>query len=70
MAENNNSETNDGKRVPLSIKVDPAVFGIVSGYAVEEDRSLSNMIERLLKTHPRIQPSIEAEAAEAAAVSG
>jgi hypothetical protein len=41
--------------VTLGIKLDPQIFGIVGKIAVEEDRSLSHVIERLLRSHPIIE---------------
>lgn len=61
-----NTEPNTNK-VAIGAKVDPAIFAALSHFAVEEDRTLSNTIERLLKTHPRIQPILEAESASVAA---
>lgn len=40
-------------------KLDPAVYAVIDRLRREEDRPFSNMIERLLKTHPRIQPILE-----------
>jgi hypothetical protein len=54
-------------KIQVAAKIDPAVFALVERLRAEEDRNLSNMIERLLKTHPRIQPSLEAETAGAGA---
>lgn len=42
-------------------KMDPVLYGIIERLRVDEDRSFSNMIERLLKTHPRIQEILEPE---------
>ena len=47
--------------------MDSAVIAAVSQLADEEDRSFTNMAERLLKTHPSIQPIYEAATAEVAA---
>lgn len=54
-------------RVPVGLRLDPLVFGVVSDLAVADDRSLSQMIERLLKTHPQVQDLLEAESATTAA---
>lgn len=53
-------------KVSLSMRMDPALFSAVSDLAVAEDRSLSNMIERLLKLTPQIQEIIGTEPATAA----
>jgi hypothetical protein len=54
-------------KVQAGVKMDPELFAIVDQFRAEEDRSMSNMIERLLKTHPRIQEVLEAEPASVAA---
>jgi hypothetical protein len=54
-------------KVQAGVKMDPELFAIVDQFRAEEDRSMSNMIERLLKTHPRIQEVLEAEPATVAA---
>lgn len=45
--------------------LEPDVFAIVDRLRAEEDRSMSNMILVLLKTHPRIQPILEGQTAVA-----
>lgn len=62
-----NTEQNDNNKVQIGTKVAPDIFSIVKEIAVLEDRSISNTVERLLKTHPRIQPLLEAETAGAGA---
>jgi len=57
--------TND--KVQIAARVDPALFAVIDRFRSEEDRNLSNMIERLLKTHPRIQEVLEAGPATVAA---
>lgn len=52
---------------PLATRVDPQIFGAVEHIANTEERTISNTIERLLKTHPRVQEILEA--GETAAVS-
>lgn len=52
-------------KVQAGAQLDPEVFAIVERLRIEEDRSMSNMIERLLKTHPRIQPILEGESVAA-----
>lgn len=49
------------KKVPIGVNVDPAIYQVVSGFAETEDRPMSNMVERLLKTHPRVQEVLAAE---------
>lgn len=52
-------------RVQVGANLDPTIFREVSRIAIEEDRSVSNTINQLLKTHPRIAAEIGAETAEA-----
>lgn len=47
--------------------LEPELFAAVESIRVEEDRPMSQMINRLLKTHPRIQPILEAQTAEVSA---
>lgn len=60
-----NSEPVNSSKISLSLKVDPEIHAAISKLADDEDRpSLSNMGERLLKTHPQIQAAL-AEAVHA-----
>ena len=61
----NEEQNNTTIKVPVSAKFDPDVFGAVSKLAVADDRSLSNMIERLLKESPRVQELLESATAAA-----
>jgi hypothetical protein len=54
------------EKVQIAARIDSAVFAVVDRFREEEDRNMSNMIERLLKTHPRVQEVLEAETATAA----
>ncbi len=59
-------ETNDDK-ITKSIRFEPTLHAALVQLTADEDRpSLNNMVERLLKTHPRIQPILEAGQAETA----
>lgn len=49
-----NTEQNNN-RIQYGGKLDPVVYAVVDRLREEEDRPFSNMIERLLKTHPRVQ---------------
>lgn len=60
------TETNNIK-IQVGAKLDPALVAIIEDFRLEEDRSFSNMVGLLLKTHPRIQPILEAEPATAGA---
>jgi hypothetical protein len=57
----------DTKKLQALTMLDPELFAIVERFKNEEDRSMSNMISNLLKTHPRIQPILEGQSAEVAA---
>lgn len=54
-------------KIQVAAKIDAALYAVIDRFRVEEDRNLSNMIERLLKTHPRIQQILETEASFAVA---
>lgn len=60
-------EQNTNKKVPVGTNLEPAVHAAVESLRAEEDRPMSNMVERLLKTHPRVQEILEAESATVAA---
>lgn len=64
MANENEMETG---KTQTSLRIEVSVLNAVTQLAGEEDRSMTNMIERLLKTHPRIQPILEGQSAEVAA---
>lgn len=51
------------EKVQIAARVDASLFAVIDGFRADEDRNMSNMIERLLKTHPRIQPMLESEPA-------
>jgi len=58
------------EKVATSIRIEPDVYAAVGKLAEEEDRpSMANMIERLLKTHPRVQPMLETEPATTGATA-
>ena len=51
---------NQKEKVATSIRIEPEVYAAVGKLAEVEDRpSMANMIERLLKTHPRVQELME-----------
>jgi hypothetical protein len=41
--------------------VDIELYNVLEQLRAEEERPLSNMIVRLLKTHPRVEPLLKAE---------
>ncbi len=51
----------NNKKIQAGTNLDPTVYAVVERLRIEEDRPMSNMIERLLKTHPRVQPLLERE---------
>lgn len=60
-----NTEQNTQPKVQIAARVDANIFAAIDGFRIEEDRNISGMIERLLKTHPRVQ-EILAQQTEAA----
>lgn len=53
---------NQNSRVATSIRIDSDVYAAIAQLAEEEDRpSQANMVERLLKTHPRVRKILEAD---------
>lgn len=52
-------ETTATKTVQFGMRMEPVLFGAVSDLAVQEDRSIANMIERILKSSPQIQERLE-----------
>lgn len=54
-----NTEQNEAK-IPAGTNLEPAVHKIVTKLAAEDDRSISNTIERLLKQSPAVAELLEA----------
>jgi hypothetical protein len=54
--DDNNEQTN---KIPYAGKMDPALHAVIERFRIEEDRGFTPMVERLLKTHPRVQPLLE-----------
>lgn len=61
MANTEQSTEQPNGKMQYGGKMDPILYNVIDQFRVEEDRNFSNMIERLLKTHPRIQQVLEAE---------
>jgi hypothetical protein len=61
-----NTDTHNNK-VPVAAKVDPAVLDTIVALATDDERTISNTIERLLKSHPKIRRRMSQEEAHAAA---
>ena len=55
----NEKDTTETTRIPMQTRVEPALHSAVQALATAADRSLSNTIERLLKTHPLVKPLME-----------
>jgi len=56
------------EKTRTSIQVEPDVYAAIGKLAEDEDRpSMANMIERLLKTHPRVEEALATAAAGATA---
>lgn len=56
------------EKVTTSIRLDADIHAAIIVLANEEDRpSNANMIERLLKTHPRVEAMLKSETAGATA---
>jgi hypothetical protein len=53
------NETANTIKVLVSAKVDPEVLRAVHVLAEEDDRSISFMIDRLLKTNPQVQEALD-----------
>lgn len=47
--------------------MDADLFSVISDLAVKEDRTVSNMVQRLLRQSPPVQEVLEAESATTAA---
>lgn len=56
------------ERIATSIRLEADVYAAIAKLASEDDRpSQANMIERLLKTHPRMATMLEADTQMASA---
>lgn len=56
-----NTEQTNNIRVQLQAKVEPSILAAVERLAQEDDRSLSNMVERLLKQSPQVKEILDSE---------
>lgn len=67
MANENEIETKNNK-VAVGIRLEPDVNAAVAAIMADDNRpSVANTVESLLKTHPRIQPILDAQPAAATA---
>jgi len=55
------TEPENNKTLQAGTRLDPRIYAIVDRFRTEEDRSMSNMIAILIKTHPRVEEILEAE---------
>lgn len=58
------TEQNTNK-IPAGTNLDPRVHAAITKIATDDDRSISNTIERLLKKAPEVQEILESETAAA-----
>jgi len=63
---NTDSNEETRNRIQTGMRLDPAIYEAVERLAREEERSISNMIERLLKQSPQVKEILESESAIAA----
>lgn len=62
-----NNENNETGKVSVHIRMEPELHAVITDIATQEDRPVSSMIQRLLKTDPRIAPALETQTAGAGA---
>lgn len=56
-----NEKETENEKVSLQTRVDPSLYNAILRIATADERSMSNATERLLKTHPIVQPLLETE---------
>ena len=54
------------EKIATSIRLDASLYNAISKLATADGRSFSNATERLLLTHPLIEPMLKSETAGAA----
>lgn len=64
--ENTEQVTEQTTKVPMGTRLDPEIAAAVEKIVAEEERTVSNTIERLLKSHPRVQEILEESAGASA----
>lgn len=57
------TEINETDKVQVGMRLEKTLVDAVNEIATAEDRTFTNAVTRLLKTHPRIQPMLETEIA-------
>ena len=57
---NHEQTTEQTVKTQIAAKVDPSIFEAVEKIARDDERTVSNTIERLLRSHPQIEPLLEA----------
>lgn len=56
--------TEQNTKAQLAARVDQQIYNAVERIASDDERTISNTVERLLKTSPQVQEMMEREAAE------
>jgi hypothetical protein len=64
MEPNENTDT----KVQVGIRMDADLYNVIADMATQEDRTVTNMIQRLLKQSPRVQEILESETIAGAVV--
>lgn len=54
----------EGQKIAVTFTCSRALWEALSKLAKRDDRTMSNTVERLLRTHPRVQAAIKAQEAE------
>ena len=67
MANTDQNTEQNGNKVQLGARVDPAIFAAIEKLAADDERSVSNTVERLLKSHQQVAEILKSQAAGAAA---
>ncbi|HKX84587.1 MAG TPA: hypothetical protein VJL58_10245 [Pyrinomonadaceae bacterium] len=60
-------EQNEQGKVQVGLRMESDLFDVITNLAAKEDRTVSNMIHRLLKQNPQVQEAFVAETAGAGA---
>jgi len=64
-----NTETNteQNTKTQIGARIDPNVAAVIEQIATEEERTTSSVVDRLLKSHPRVAEILDAQPAAATA---
>ncbi len=66
---NNETNTEQNNKIQIGARIDPNVAAVIDQIAKDEERTISWVVDRLLLTHPRIQPMLETEPATTGATA-